>query len=74
MTKAQVRSLFPALFATWRSLPENSSTDEQQLRFYEFFHWLKNHHPEATRFRSMRGPSEDLEQWFDSATHQSWRN
>ena len=74
MTKAEVRSLFPALLAVWRALPENRQTDERQLRFSDFYSWLKASHPDATKFRSVMGPREDLEQWFDAATHQSWRN
>jgi hypothetical protein len=74
MTKAQVRAQFPALLATWRELPENAYIDEQKLHFGDFYSWLVVNHQEATRFRSRRGPSEDLEQWFDVATHQSWRN
>lgn len=74
MTKAEIRKKFPALLAAWRSLPENASTDEQQLRFSDFYSWLTANHPEAVKFRSVRGPEEDMEQWFDVATHQSWRN
>jgi len=74
MTKAEVRSLFPALLAAWRALPEVRTTDEQQLRFSDFYSWLRESHADATRFRSVMGPREDLEQWFDQATHQSWRN
>jgi len=74
MTKAEVRRLFPALLAAWRALAEVSDTDEQQLRFSDFYSWLRSAHPDAIRFRSVMGPREDLEQWFDEATHQSWRN
>lgn len=74
MTKQEVRQLFPALFAAWRSLPEFASVDEQQLSFSDFHRWLLANHWEATRFRSRMGASEDLEQWFDAATHQTWRN
>ena len=74
MTKKEVRERFPALLAAWRHLPENASSDEQELRFSDFYRWLADNYPEATRFRSRIGPSEDLEQWFDFATHQSWRN
>ncbi len=74
MTKAEVRNLFPALLAAWRGLPENSETDEQQLRFSDFYSWLRDSHSYAVKFRSVMGPREDLEQWFDAATHQRWRN
>jgi len=74
MTKAEVRSLFPALLAAWRALPDVCEIDEQQLRFSDFYCWLRGLHPDAIRFRSVMGPREDLEQWFDAATHQSWRN
>jgi len=74
MTKAEVRRLFPAFLAAWRALPENSQIDEQKLRFSDFFSWLKANHPSAAKFRSVMGAEEDLEQWFDFATHQSWRN
>ena len=74
MTKTEVRRRFPALLAAWRALPENSRIEEQALRFSDFFSWLKEHHPAATKFRSVMGAEEDLEQWFDFATHQGWRN
>ena len=74
MTKAKVRNAFPTLFDEWRRQPENSSTDEQKLLFGDFWTWLVRHYPEATKFRSTMGPSEDLEQWFDQTTHQTWRN
>lgn len=74
MTKAEVRKAFPALLAKWRLQPENSSTDEQKLLFGAFRTWLVKNHPEATKFRSTMGWSEDLKQWFDQATHQTWRN
>lgn len=73
MTKAEVRKAFPALFAEWRRQPENSSTDEQELSFSAFWTWLVANHPNATKFRSTMGPSEDLEQWFDQTTQQTWR-
>ncbi len=73
MTKAEVRKAFPALFAEWRQQPENGSPDEQHLRFSNFWTWLVKNHREATQFRSTMGPSEDLEQWFDQVTHQTWR-
>lgn len=74
MTKEEVRQRFPALLAAWRQLPGNAATGEQELRFSDFHSWLLANYPEATRFRSTMGSSEDLEQWFDFATHQSWRN
>lgn len=74
MTKAEVHSLFPALLSTWRALPDVRGTDEQNLRFSDFYSWLRDSHPDATRFRSVMGPREDLEQWFDVATRQGWRN
>lgn len=74
MTKAQALAQFPALLAAWRKLPENAVVDEQELRFGEFYSWLVANHQELTEFRSRMGASEDLEQWFDFATHQSWRN
>ena len=74
MTKQEVRQQFPALLAAWRALPENSSIDEQSLSFGDFHRWLLANYPEATKFRSRMGAGEDLEQWFDFATRQSWRN
>lgn len=74
MTKAEVRRRFPALLAAWRASPENARIDEQSLRFSDFFSWLKEHHPSTTKFRSVMGAEGDLEQWFDFATHQDWRN
>lgn len=74
MTKAEVRRLFPALLAAWRALPENRGTDEQDLRFFDFYSWLSGSYPDAIKFRSVMGPRDDLEHWFDEATHQSWRN
>ena len=74
MTKEEVRQWFPTLLAAWRSLPDNAATDEQELHFSDFYSWLRTSYPDATQFRSTMGPSEDLEQWFDFATHQSWKN
>lgn len=74
MTKAEVRKQFPSLLAAWRGLPENASVNEQQLRFDDFYSWLETNHFAATKFRSTMGPKEDIEQWFDFGTHQSWRN
>lgn len=74
MTKAEVRRLFPALFAEWRAIPEVSRIDEQQLRFGDFHSWLRAMHPGATEFRSRMGALANIEQWFDIATHQSGRS
>lgn len=74
MTKNEVRRRFPGLLVEWRELPENSSIGQQELRFVDFHRWVVTNYPEATKFRSTMGASEDLEQWFDFATHQSWRN
>lgn len=74
MTKQEVRQAFPALFGEWRRQPENSSTEERSLLFSEFWTWLVRNYPEATKFRSTMGPSDDLEQWFDQKTHQTDRN
>jgi len=74
MTKAEVRRHFPALLAAWRALPDVCDTGEQELRFSDFYSWLRSSHPGAIRFRSVMGHRADLEQWFDEATHQSWRN
>ncbi len=74
MTKAEVRSLFPALLRTWRELPEVRDIPEQDLAFGRFWNWLRECHPDTTRFRSRMGAETDMEQWFDFATHQSWRN
>jgi len=74
MTKAEVRAAFPALLTEWRQRPEVVGVDEQKLSFYSFWNWLKEVYPQATRFRSVMGASEDVEQWFDQATHQTWRN
>lgn len=74
MTRAEVRKQFPALIAAWRALPENCNTDDRDLRFSDFYRWLKENHPAATIFRSRMGVSEDIEQWFDQETRQTWRN
>jgi len=72
MTKAEARKAFPALFASWRSLPANAQTNDQLLHFSDFYNWLEQNRPEATCFRSVMGPKEDIEVWFDEATHQTW--
>jgi hypothetical protein len=74
LTKKEVEAHFPGLLSAWRRLPENTGTDEQQLNFGDFYRWLQDNYPDATKFRSTMGPREDLEMWFDHATHQSWRN
>lgn len=74
MTKKEVEEHFAGLFSAWRGLPENTGTDEQELHFSDFHSWLLANYPDATKFRSVMGPSEDLERWFDRATHQTWRN
>ncbi|GHH54446.1 hypothetical protein GCM10009090_21280 [[Pseudomonas] boreopolis] len=74
MTKEQVRAAFNGLFNEWRALPANRDTDEQRLDFGSFYSWLLANYPQATQFRSRMGPREDLEQWFDQATRQTWRN
>lgn len=72
MTKAEVRTAFSRLFAEWRYLPENARTDDQALHFFDFFNWLESNYPEATKFRSVIGPKEDIELWFDELAHQMW--
>ena len=74
MTKKEVQQRFEVLFSAWRALPENRATDEQQLDFSDFYSWLRANYTGATNFRSVRGPREDLEQLFDDATRQGWRN
>jgi hypothetical protein len=74
VTRAETKQKFSALLGTWRELPENRSITEQNLQFSSFLNWLEAHYPAATKFRSRMGASYDLEQWFDFATHQSWRN
>ncbi|GEM_PF-1144139 len=74
MTKADVQAAFTGLLSEWRRRPEIRLVDEQQLSFSSFWGWLKDTYPQATRFRSVMGASADLEQWFDRATHQAWRN
>lgn len=74
MTKEDVRASFPGLLSQWRGLPENLGVDEQQLHFSRFFAWLESNYPQATTFRSTMGARADIEQWFDQATHQTWRN
>lgn len=73
MTKAEARDAFPTLFAKWRRSAGNASHHEQTLLFDEFCSWLRDNHPEALGFRSVMGAEFALEQWFDEATHQSWR-
>lgn len=72
MTKAEVRKAFPALFSKWRHLPEFTRVDDQELHFFDFWRWLENNHPDATKFRSVMGPKEDIGLWFDEAAHQMW--
>ena len=74
MTKKEVEEHFAGLLSAWRGLPENAEADEQELNFCDFYSWLEANYPEATKFRSVMGPREDLERWFDHMTHQSWRN
>jgi hypothetical protein len=72
MAKAEVQKAFPGIFSKWRELPEYAEVDDQELHFFDFYNWLESNYPEATKFRSVMGPREDIELWFDEAAHQMW--
>ena len=72
MTKAEIQKAFPSIFSEWRSLPEYAEVGDQELHFFDFYNWLEGNYPDATKFRSVMGPKEDIELWFDEAAHQMW--
>jgi hypothetical protein len=41
--------------------------------FLGFRAWLDEHYPQVLSFRSVRGPTEDAERWFDEELGQTWR-
>jgi hypothetical protein len=73
LKKSECEKAIRALCGQWaRNL---SPTELEHPSFSVFKSWLaQNHYAHYLDFRSVRGPDEDAEQWFDEEFKQTWRN
>ena len=72
MKKSEAKPIIISLFDEWhkKNYPNTSPVD---LDFYDFYNWLKDNHPNLTKFRSVMGPMEDIESWFAENFKQKWK-
>lgn len=58
----------------WRRDTGQQDTPPEALSFSQFHGWLQQRHGQYLEFRSVLGPREEAERWFDQEFGQTWRN
>ena len=77
MIKADAEKAIRLLATKWFRQTHRGVADSSTIMpsFEDFVSWLRTHgHGRYLDFRSMMGPREDAELWFDQELKQTWRN
>lgn len=75
MKKKEAERAIRYLVTQWAGETGFDSASGEQPSFSAFTTWLSaKGYSDCLTFRSVRGPHEDAEQWFDEELHQTWRN
>ena len=74
MKKQEAERLIRSVVHDWANETGFNPTSGTMPSFLSFQHWLKQHFPSASAFRSSTSPERDVEQWFDEELKQNWRN
>jgi hypothetical protein len=73
--KSDCESIIRQLCREWARVRGIPSRPDFQPSFVEFKSWLReNGYSRYLNFRSVMGPEEDAERWFDQEFGQTWRN
>lgn len=74
-TKAESEKAIRSLATQWARTQPTRSDGNWHPSFIEFSNWLRsNGYGHYLEFRSVAGPFEDAERWFDEELGQAWRN
>lgn len=72
MKKSEAEAAIRLLARQWHSTL--SAEKQEHPSFFEFKAWLRdNGYGSYLQFRSVMGPDEDAERWFDDELGQNWR-
>jgi hypothetical protein len=78
MKKNDAERAIRQLSGAWRDergLPFPAGDPAVHYSFSDFTTWLdEKHYSHYLNFRSVMGPREDAEHWFDQEMRQTWRN
>jgi hypothetical protein len=78
MKKSEAEPAIRQLCHQWREardLPIPAGDPAVHYSFSDFKTWLaEKHYSHYLDFRSVMGPEEDAERWFDQEMRQTWRN
>ncbi len=75
MTKRESEPIVRRLVHDWARERGIDIPPTEQPSFSEFKSWLSaNGHSHLLKFRSVAGPDDDAERWFDQELKQTWRN
>jgi hypothetical protein len=75
MKKHDCEKAIRALCHQWSEARGLSGGQLEHPSFSDFKSWLSTQgYAHYLRFRSLRGPEGDAEQWFDEEFKQTWRN
>lgn len=75
VTKTEAEQAFRQLFAVWARDDAQTATGANERDFSAFRDWVQeNGYGHFFRFRSVRGATSDVEDWFDRWFGQTWRN
>ena len=72
--KSESEAAIRHLCHAWRDAAGLGQAEPGQLSFRDFHRWILEHHPHVLDFRSVVGPRDDAERWFDEVFGQTWRN
>lgn len=70
MLKDECETALRHLFDVWRKETAKDAVAPNALSFTAFYYWVADHYPRYLAFRSVRGPREDAELWFDQEVRQ----
>lgn len=74
-TKAECEKAIRYLSTEWAKTQPDRHNSDWHPSFIAFCRWLDaNGYGHNLNFRSVMGPLEDAEQWFDQELKQTWRN
>jgi hypothetical protein len=75
MKKSEAEPMIRRLVQDWAHETGFRPESGDHPSFSTFTTWIdQKGYSLYLRFRSVRGPLEDAEQWFDEILHQTWRN
>lgn len=75
MKRAECEKAIRSLVHEWAKARGIPIPPVEQPSFSDFKSWLnQNGYSHYLNFRSVMGPEEDAERWFDQELRQTWRN